>query len=326
MDYVVGIDGGGTKTIAVLADMQGLIVARSTGGPSNPNVVSKKSLINTFKMLLQDLEQQAPVQYKNLRSLFAGIAGTGNAENQKDIEQIIKQLLTEDVELQVVPDSINALYSGTYGDPGIVQISGTGSITYGINGKRKHCRVGGWGYLFGDEGSGYDIGRQGIISVLKSVDGRGPKTKMLKMMLSHFNVDNVYGLIQNIYNSPMPKEEISPLSKIVFQAYKLNDSAANDILYNVVEELVLNIQTLYSKLFETDELVKVVLCGGIFNEREIVPKLIDRKLQTYTSLKIVIPEIAPVCGSIIGAYIMNGIKPKKGLITNITNTYEKAGD
>lgn len=319
MSYVLGIDGGGTKTTAVMADIKGRIIAQIMVGPTNPNVVSEYELLLTFKEIFTNLEQQQPGSTNNIRSIFAGISGAGNKINNKVLVEMIKRLYPGNIYIQVGIDTINALYSGTYGGPGIVQISGTGSIAYGLNSALKTDRVSGWGYLLGDEGSGYDIGRQGVIAALKSDDGRAPKTIILSLLYSYFDVSHPQELIHKIYAASNPRERISPLSKIVFQAYKQKDTQAKRIIHHAAEELTLNISTLYEKLFKTEKQVDVVLCGGIFSE-DIVPLILKKRLQNYSNINVILPKIPPVGGSVIEAYKMIDLQPNEDIIKNMITT------
>src|SRR5690625_5281192 len=152
MGYVIGIDGGGTKTVAVIANTAGEVKVSSLVGPTNPNVLSFAALKETINNLFHQLRDQAPDAISRVETVFAGISGAGTEEKQNTIKKILMENVPSSTYFQVVPDSINALYAGTFGKPGIVQIAGTGSITYGINRENKHWRIGGWGYLFGDEG------------------------------------------------------------------------------------------------------------------------------------------------------------------------------
>ena len=320
MECVLGIDGGGTKTTAVIADMNGKILAQSNGGPTNPNVIKSHELVSTFQNLFAALEKTWPNILKKVTYAFAGISGAGNTENKRVLEKIMAAPLPDSTVIQVEADTINALYSGTYGKHGIVQISGTGSITYGINSTGKHDRVGGWGYLFGDEGSGYDIGRQGMIAALKSFDKRSGETMLLQMMFNHFEAEHPQELIKRVYASPSPKTAISPLSEIVFAAYKMKDPIAVSIITNAGSEIALSIKTLYQKLFASEERITVVLCGGVFNEKDIIPELLKKELSAYPGIHLILPEVPPVTGSLIGAYMLKKIIINDKIIHNLINT------
>lgn len=320
MSHVIGIDGGGTKTHAVIADGNGIIVAQSIAKATNPNVVTEQDLIQTFESLIHSLKKQAPKEFKQATALFAGISGAGSKNSKNKLEKILRNIAPHIQDMQIEPDTINALYSGTYGGPGIVQISGTGSITFGKNIDNIQSRVGGWGYLFGDEGSGYDIGRRGIVAALKNEDGRGKQTILLKMLCTHFNVDNGRELVEKIYASRIPKQEISPLSKIIFDAYKQHDAIAKEILKEVSLEMKTAIFAVHDKLFGCDESVKVIICGGVFRDKEILPQLLREALQFNSNLEILHPEMSPVGGSVIGAFAMQGKSPDRNTIVNILKT------
>lgn len=321
VEYVLGIDGGGTKTRAALADMSGVVIAQATVGPTNPNAVSKQLLKTTLQTLFHSLENQTGKQADTFTNIFAGIAGTGNKHNHRLVKNVMHELVPQNTDIEVEPDPINALYSGTYGKPGIVQISGTGSITYGINSQLQHDRVGGWGYLLGDEGSGYDIGRQGIAAALKSYDGTEKSTTLLANLFTFFNVSEPQELMNKIYASATPKNEIAAFAKIVLHAYKQQDSVAEEIIANVVKGLVASIETLYRKHFQVNEKVEVVLCGGVFNDQEILPRLIMKRLQKiHLDLPVIIPKMPPVGGSLIGAYLSMGQHPTPEIIHNIIHT------
>ncbi|AIF44218.1 N-acetylglucosamine kinase [Virgibacillus sp. SK37] len=321
MGYMIGIDGGGTKTEALLADRKGNVIARALAGPTNPNLITVEKLVDTFDVLFTSLQAQFSPSIQQITALFAGISGAGNKQNQQLIKSVIQRFLPN-VLIHVEADTVNALYSGTYGKPGIVLISGTGSIAFGINDKLERERVGGWGYLFGDEGSGFDIGRQGVIAALKAYDGRGHPTILLSELYSHFSVSNPQDLIRSIYQAPIPKDTISPLSKIVFQAYRQNDSEAKRILMNVAEDMKAKMITLHKKLFQKTEIVRVILCGGIFQNKDIMPILLEGKLRSYPYLQISIPSIPPVAGSLIGAAVMHSDCVQGEFISNLQKSYK----
>ncbi|MBT2218144.1 hypothetical protein KK120_20275 [Virgibacillus dakarensis] len=324
MTYIIGIDGGGTKTTAVLGDHEGTIYAYANAGTSNPNTISDEILNSTFGFLFRELKKQSLEEFQKVTTVFAGIAGTSSKANADKLSFIIKRYSPNKAFVTVDMDAINALYSGTYGRPGIVQISGTGSISYGVNRHKKQDRVGGWGYLLGDEGSGYYIGQQGIIAALKAYDGRGEKTILLEMVYDYFKVKNGEELVSKVYSAEIPKNEISAVSKLVFQAYNNKDSVAKGIIILASRELSFGILTLYKKLFNENEKIKIVLCGGIFTDSGTIPPLIKSELSLQTkNVEVVLPKIPPVGGSIVGALITNEKEVNEKVIKNLKTEFEK---
>ncbi|RIU91221.1 N-acetylglucosamine kinase [Oceanobacillus picturae] len=318
MAYYIGIDGGGTKTNAVLADEKGNILSQAISGASNPNAVGEQELSQVFQTLFLKLDNEGKTPLKNVKWVYAGIAGSANPANRTLLESILSKLLPH-ATVFVEPDAVCALYSGTYGGAGIVQIAGTGSITYGMNEAGDQGRVGGWGYLFGDEGSGYAIGRAGVTEALKSVDGRGEPTILLEMLYAHFQVSQAQELIKKVYNAKQPKTIIAPLSRIVFQAYAQEDVVAQAILQQAAKDIASQIMSLYRTLFTSDEKTKVVLCGGVFQEKAVMPVLLKDYLKNIP-LILVQPEFPPVAGSLIGAYKQATIQVSQNMLEQMKNT------
>jgi len=323
MGYVIGMDGGGTKTIAVIADETGAVKASASAGPTNPNVLSSETLKTTIRHLYHQLQQQAPGAYEKVETVFAGISGAGREETQHMVMKIITNHLSSSTDIQVVPDSINALYTGTFGKPGIVQIAGTGSITYGINKENEHRRVGGWGFLFGDTGSGYDLGRRAIIAVLEAEDSVGERTVLKELLFEYFHVQNARELIEKVYAAQSPRREISSLSKIVFQAYKKNDLITVGFINEVVKNISSHIQSVYTQLFQYQERVPVVLVGGLFSDTTILPSLLENELKCTPTLTIYLPKLSPVGGSVIGGLLMQKVQINKTIIKQIKHSLSK---
>ncbi len=317
MEYVIGLDGGGTKTVAVIADQTGKIITEATGGTTNPNTLNQKELTTNIKRIFDLLKEQAPEAYRQVTYIYAGMSGVGTSKQKLIVSSIFKEILKISVPFEIVSDTMNALFSGTYGKPGIVQIAGTGSITYGINAKGFELRLGGWGYLFGDEGSGYDLGRRAIVSVLEFEEKRNEKTELKDLLLSHFNVKNGREMIEKIYKSSVPKKEIAPLSIYVFKAYKNEDRVAVKIVHDVAEQLTANVMTVNKELFSQQEVTPVILAGGVFSEKEILPLLIKRKLENSNNISVCLPEVPPVYGSVIGALKNKGITVNEEVLKNI---------
>lgn len=302
MEYFLGIDGGGTKTQVAIADSDGNILFNKTYASTNPNGVNREKLRAIINHIFSDVGEKIPLS--QVVSLFAGIAGAGSMQTQLLITQMISSYFTSTTRITVTVDTINALFSGTYGEPGIVQICGTGSVTYGMNRENQQDRVGGWGYLLGDEGSGYDVGRRGIAEALKYADGRNAETLLLNLLYQRFQVKDARELIDQIYHAPNPKQIISETSMLVFQAFEEHDQIAVKIMEEVSKEITTNIITLADKLFSDQELMDVILCGGLFTNRDILPKLLNKELENQPEeYRLVLPDISPVAGSVMGAFL-----------------------
>src|SRR5699024_3301596 len=185
---------------------------------SNPNLVGQSDLLNTFNLLFDQLKKQNKDAFWQVTRVFAGMSGAGHPNVRHQLKSIIISLLPKKMRVTIVHDAIIALYSGTLGHPGIVQIAGTGSITYGMNHKGIQGRVGGWGHLLGESGSRYSLGSDALHAVFNAYDGLGEKTILHEMILDYFKVGKLPDIVHKIYHTTNQKEEIAALSKLVVQA------------------------------------------------------------------------------------------------------------
>jgi N-acetylglucosamine kinase-like BadF-type ATPase len=313
--YVLGIDGGGTKTKGVIADQRGKIIAQHTVGATNPNSVDPSVVGNELRELFNGLKKQGGSALGELSAVFAGMSGVDRPEDQDLIKKLLQKFLPSEVKLVVDNDGVNALYSGTLGHPGIVNIAGTGSITFGMNADGRRDRVGGWGYLIGDPGSGYAIGRAALQSVYDSYDGSGEKTSLSGLIKGHFMVDELPNIIQKIYEPGKARKAVAPLSQLVVKAADEGDKVAQGILFNAGKDMAKAIKTLLTKLFpkglnkdQATETALLVLTGGVYQRSDLFIPTIQEELQRRGSrVEIILPQVPPVAGALVAALTSEGI-------------------
>lgn len=307
--YVLGIDGGGTKTSGVVADESGQVYMQALGGSSNPNALTQKEFEEVLSGLLADLKEQDPHIFSQLAACFAGMSGVGESGGDEEFAKLLKKQLPAQTKVVVVNDAYNALYSGTLGNPGIVQIAGTGAISFGINYEDKQARAGGWGYLFDDAGSGYFLGNEALRTVFEHYDGRGPATVLTERLLNFFEVGHVPELIGKIYKQEEhPRALISKLSPIVVDEAEAGDPAAEEILCKACEEMIKCIEAVHHRLFDADHPTVVVLSGGVFtNPRQFVWHLNELSRKSLPNIVFRETRVAPVGGAVIGGLKVLGI-------------------
>lgn len=310
MSYVLAIDGGGTKTTGVLADETGEIIAQATVGASNPNIVKPSDLLKTFSELKDKLKQENEEAFKRTDRLFAGISGTGHPSAKQTVYEVIEDVMPSTVSITIDNDAIIALYSGTLGKPGIVQISGTGSITYGVNGEGKRDRVGGWGHFVGEKGSGYGLGSDALQAAFSAHDKIGPGTILEDVLQDFFKKSSLPDIIPLIYQAENPKETIASLGRLVMEAADQGDAVARDIIHQNGLYIGQCVSALINKIFsdvkENDEAIPVVLAGGLFNRVDLFQDVIEEELKKQLKpARIVIPDRSPVGGAVIAALMMD---------------------
>lgn len=318
MVYVLAIDGGGTKTKGVVAGRDGVIIASATVGASNPNSVSTVELKSELSRLIESLKVQAGPNFSKVRRLFAGMSGVEHPATKDDMVRLLRALAPDGVQVSLDNDAITALYSGTFGEPGIVQIAGTGSITYGLNRQGVRARAGGWGYLFSDHGSGYQIGRDGLEAAFLAHDGVGDPTSIESLLLERFDVDELPEIIRTVYHHANPKEIIASLSKLVVAAADDGDQVARHILSQNGERLGRSISCLAERLFSEDErsgTLPVVLAGGLFQRLDLFEKEIMQVLCEHDiDARLILPRIEPVGGALIAGLKEEKVSISEGLV------------
>ncbi|MDX5936354.1 BadF/BadG/BcrA/BcrD ATPase family protein [Acidithiobacillus thiooxidans] len=230
----LGIDGGGTSTTGVLVDKNGKILCKKEAGPSNPNFVGLDSSIKEINKIINYIKSE----YKNILNYNIGLAGYSSFPQRERLKNaIIKDNKFGDYILQNDVDIL--LYNSTEESPVVALVCGTGSVAMTtIKNTKKILRVGGWGYLFGDEGSGYSIGRECLKAITRAADGRGKSTILSQLVFEALKITTAGGLVPSIYNSPNPKKTISDLSCIVDKAAVSEDEIAIDILKKAADELI----------------------------------------------------------------------------------------
>ena len=274
MPYVLGIDAGGTKTVCLLADDTGAIIneARSTG--ANLQAVGE---LEVEKVLHEVMEGAIGERQIVPAAICLGIAGVDRPDDAAVVRGIMKRIGYK-ARVLVVNDALVALEAGAPGQPGVVVISGTGSICYGRNSRGDAARSGGWGYVLGDEGSGYWIGRAALRAVLREADRRGKQTALTPLLLQHFGVDRPQGLIHQVYHSNLKPAAIGALARSVHQAFSQGDEVAIGILRGAANELESSAMSVARRLALVGQRFTFILAGGIFRAVPWVQDELSRRL------------------------------------------------
>lgn len=261
MSFVLGIDAGGTKTVCQLADETGAIVGESRGPGANLQAAGELAVEKTLHNLMD--EAMAAHAGARLGAICVGMAGVDRPGDAEVVRGIMRRI-GHGAPVLIVNDALVALEAGAPGSPGVVIIAGTGSICYGRNEHGQAARAGGWGYVLGDEGSGYWIGRHALRAVVREADRRGPRTTLTPKALKHFGVDRPQDLIHEIYYGGMRPGAIAALASQVQEAFVEGDAVAAGILEVGVRELVSSAASVVARLHLEEQAFAFVLSGGIF--------------------------------------------------------------
>lgn len=259
---VLGVDGGGTKTQAVILDLNLNILGEGIAGPSNPLRVGVISAATAIREASDKACDAAGLRRADLLAAEIGLAGVRRQEIRARMRESLKGLGIRD--LVVVGDSDIALYAATQGAPGLVVVAGTGSICCGINARGKHACAGGWGPLAGDEGGGAWIARRALRAIAYASDGRGPATSLSAAASKYFRVSNPIDLSTAIYAPSITNEFLAGFGKFVIQAAKAKDRVARQILVEAGKELGVAAGAVIRNLKLERETFPVGYVGGVF--------------------------------------------------------------
>jgi glucosamine kinase len=259
---VLGVDGGGSKTRAVVAYAGGAVLGEGLAGPSNPLRVGVAAAAVAVREAADGACAEAGVRRIELVAAEVGIAGVRRADIRESMRAALAGLGIKRVE--VVTDSDIALYGATDGKPGLVIIAGTGSICCGVNARGRRACAGGWGPVVGDEGSGSWIARRALQAVARASDGRGRKTSLTEAACEYFNVASPEDLSTAVYAPNVTNARIAGFGGRVVRAGRKRDVVAREIVEEAGRELARAAVAVVRKLRMERERFQVAYVGGVF--------------------------------------------------------------
>ena len=235
---IVGVDGGGTKTVAWLAARDaspGQVLGRGEAGPSNPCAVGFATAMQNVEASIEASLCEADRRREEIATTCIGLAGSSFESASQRVSDWIRQHGLAN-EVLVTDDAEPILACGTPQGWGIGLISGTGSFALARSATGQTARVGGWGYRFGDEGSGYAIATAGLTAAARAADGRGPVTLLLDRFLDKFQLRQPRQLIEKVYAHDVDRRAIADAARIVFDAAP-QDALADEIISDAAQSL-----------------------------------------------------------------------------------------
>jgi N-acetylglucosamine kinase-like BadF-type ATPase len=304
--YIIGIDGGGTKTTSVLCALDGVILAEAQGAPSNFQIIGIERTSQTILDLVETCCHSVGCSISQIGAIVAGLAGAGRSSDQQSMRDGIMDLAhTRNLtinNLVVESDARIALEGAFGGKPGMIVIAGTGSIVFGKDERGKIYRAGGWGRLIGDEGSGYAMGQQAFRAVARSFDDKSTKTKLAKLFEEKFGLNTQEAIIYSLYKENF---DIASVMPTVIEAASKGDKAAKRILDNAALELVEIIEMTLKKMntnIKNPSKRPLALSGGLLaNEQYYSRKVISIIRKNLLPVSVRRAESSPVVGAAVMA-------------------------
>lgn len=263
---LLGIDGGGTKTTAWLASLNGenqpQVVGRMTTSGSNPRALGFERAFEVLDVVVAGAFRDAGIDQRPVDAACIALAGVGRDSERAELTRWSEQRqLTR--KLHVATDAEPVLAAGTPENWGVALIAGTGSFCFGKTIDGRTARAGGWGYLFGDEGSGYALALAGLRAVAHAADGRGPETVLESRFIERLNLQNPSDLVNAVYAGPLPRTDLASLADVVVGAADAGDAVAVKLLRGAAADLARHVRAVAQRIELEQTQVPLALAGGL---------------------------------------------------------------
>lgn len=300
--FVLGVDGGATKTLAAILDLESHALHVALGGPSNEDAVGTSAAVQAVLGAADEAIGLAGIDAGRLGAAVLAIAGTDTHAIAEHV------LLARSADWIVVNDVVGAWASATGGGPGVAAISGTGSNVFGVGSDGRSWRSGGWGHLLGDQGSGYWIGRESIMAALRDRDASGPPTALTQAAPAFFEVPGIEALAVHVYAKPLSKAEIAAFAIETARLAEQGDEVACELYRRGAAELgsqiaaVIRETGLANSDGDDDEQpagFPVGLIGSAFRAGAVfVEPLVQAVCAIAPRARVSVVEMSPVGGSL----------------------------
>jgi glucosamine kinase len=298
--FVMGIDGGATKTLAAVLDLESQALHCAHGGPSNEDAVGARAAVHALLEVADEALERAGITQDGLATAVVAVAGT-------DTDAVVRQVrAARSDDWIVVNDVVAAWAAATGAQPGIGAISGTGSNVFGVGPDGRAWRAGGWGHLLGDEGSGYWLGIQSIRAALSDRDASGPETALSEAAVEFFGAPSVEALAARVYSKPLTKGEIAAFATETAKLADRGDAVARGLYVRAARELggqiaaVIRQTGLGTSSAGAGGAFPVGLIGSAFRAGAVfIEPLVSTVRESAPDARVSVVEMAPVGGSLL---------------------------
>lgn len=300
MEVILAIDGGGSRTRCLAIDRAGCVISRSESGPSNHLLVDREIVVSSLGEAIDRALRRGGVSRGEIVCLSAGLAGvdydgTGAAE----MEAFFRALGF--AHLVINSDMVIAHAGALGGQAGVLALAGTGSAILGIDANGRRVKVGGWGPIYGDEGSAWRIAQMALMAAARAFDGRGPQTALLDALTRALDIRDFNSTVTRIYVEKMKPREIATLSRVAYEVAEAGDEVARTIFRQAGAHLAEGVIAALRQLAPISENNLVSYQGAVLEACALVRESFSVGLrQQFPLLSVQPPRFAPV----IGAYLL----------------------
>jgi glucosamine kinase len=289
----MGIDGGATKTLAAVLDLESKEIYLGHGGPSNEDAVGTSRAVRALLEAADQAINRAGVTPERLDGVVLGMAGT-------DTAAVARNLHSKRSESWIVVNDVVAAWAAATGaQPGIGIISGTGSNVLGVGADGRAWRAGGWGHLLGDEGSGYWLAVESIKAALRDRDGSGPETALSEAVEQFFGRKSVEAVAALVYSKPLRKSDIAAFATETAKLAERGDVVARALYERGARLLSQQVAAVICRT-GLEDAFPVGLIGSVFKAGGVFVEPLTRAMHELApDAQVSVVEMAPVGGSLL---------------------------
>ncbi len=302
--YLMGIDGGQTSVRCALADLEGAVLGQGIGSGllhlASPEGAGR--FLESIGKAVEAAWEDAGLAPQPLAALVMGLTGVSSARTPEanQAASLARDLVAVE-KIWIDNDARTALMGAHAGGPGIISIAGTGAITLGQDSHGRLERAGGWGWLLGDEGSAFWIGREALRAALRAQEGLGPSTRLLERFQQHFQIEEMLQVKRVVFSAEFGAQGFAALAPLVQDEAAAGDTVAGAILWQGGEELAAAVYAVAHKLDFGSLPIPVALVGGAFEHFDLLRQAFTNRLNNFGNFQVVEPRFPPVMGAVFMA-------------------------
>jgi glucosamine kinase len=246
--YLMGIDGGGSSIRVVITTFALEVVSESRGETANPSAIGRERAAARIRAAMHAAMQNAGITSEQIGAVGIGVAGAAASHSEAWLREVVAGVVSG-ARVAASADYEIALVGSRGERKGVLVLAGTGSLAYGVNDAGESALVGGWGYLLGDEGSGYWLGLEGLRAVARAADGQGEATSLSHTLLAALGVGQAREIIRWLYGGEQAKtREVAELVPLVLGSAEGGDAIAQDIVRRGADALASSAEAVMQRL------------------------------------------------------------------------------
>ncbi|MCI0695907.1 hypothetical protein L0337_28395 [candidate division KSB1 bacterium] len=317
-NYFLGFDGGGTTLRGCLIDDTGEVLAVSSHPPASfPKL--KEKIGEPVAALAHELQARAGLPLGPAKAAGFCSTGVGRPAEREIVQRALREQNIADT--IIAESDFMAAHAGAFsGGPGIIVNAGTGVFGFGRTASGENIRVGGWGYLLGDEGSGFAMAQAALIAALKDWDGRGAKTFLRQIFEKHFNVTSIELIISQIYSADFDRGKFAELAPLVIEAAGNGDAIAHEIVRHNGRELGHLVRAAAHR-GQWNFPIPLALIGNLFRRHDLLLPAFWEVLDAK-QFNLIVPRFESVVGAALLGILATGMSLPNDFLNNVEKSWQ----